>query len=175
MRHPTTPGTWSRMRSLLDCWPRKIQTPNPKFQTFDAWCLLFVTRVLVGRQPAEQLLHRVDFREIAARVVITAYLPASQLEAAPRVNIACSRAAQVNDRGEILLLLEGRGRDLVARQRIRDAAVEERRSHFDGVARHDTGVEGVEPARSEVVPRAVFDHGVVVDAVAPGLPESAVG
>jgi hypothetical protein len=60
-----------------------------------------------GRGEARELtLQRVDLREIAAGVVIAAPLAAHKAEAATGVRIAGSAPAQVDDRGEILPLLQ---------------------------------------------------------------------
>src|SRR5262249_58251485 len=93
-----------------------------------------------------------------------------EAEAASCIGVARAGSAQVDDRGEILLLIERRGADSLALERLGDAPIEERSGHLHGVARDDTRVEAVEPARARVVPGAVFDHHVTVDAGALRLP-----
>src|SRR4029453_11171411 len=88
-----------------------------------------------GREAAEQPLHRVDLRQVGVNVVIAAFLAGGQLEASPRERVAPSGAAKVNDRGQVLLLLDRGGRGAVPRHRAGDAPVEQRRGHLDGVAR----------------------------------------
>src|SRR5262245_3603571 len=123
------------------------------------------------REAAEQPLHRVDLCQVAADVVVTALLAGSQLESPLREGVATAGAAEVNDRGQVLLLLERRHYRAMPRHRAGDAPVEQRRRHLDGVARHDPRVEPVEPARAPLVPRAFLDYLVIVNAVAPRLAE----
>src|SRR3977135_477803 len=106
------------------------------------------------RQAREKPLQRVDLREVAGEVVGAAALSRG-LEAAARVSLAPRGAAEVDDGGEILFLLERRR---AAREHVGDPAVEQRRGHLDGVAGHDAGIEAVEPARTGVVPWTVPDH-----------------
>src|SRR4029453_11112183 len=90
-----------------------------------------------GREAAEQPLHRVDLRQVATHVVVAALLAGGQLEAPPREAGAPSGTAKVNDRGQVLLLLERRRGRAVPRDCARDAPVEQRRRHLDGVAPQD--------------------------------------
>ena len=60
-------------------------------------------------------------------------------------------------------------------QRARDVSVEQGRGQLDRMARHDAAVETVEPARFHVLPGAILDHHVIVDAVALCLAERPVG
>src|SRR5262249_57287556 len=98
-----------------------------------------------------------------------------EAEAPSCIGVAQAGSAQVDDRGEILLLIERRGADSLALERLDDAPIEERSGHLHGVARHDPSVETVEPARARVIPGAVFDHHVTMDAEALRLPERRVG
>ena len=104
-----------------------------------------------------------------------AVLAGDDAELAPRVRIAGRSAAQVNHRGQVLLLLQAGAGDAVALDDAGDPAIEERRGHLGGMARHHAQVQAVEPARAPVVPRPVGDHGVVADAVALRLEVSRVG
>jgi hypothetical protein len=106
--------------------------------------------------------------------MVAAARAGGQLKAPPRVGVARTGSAQVDDRGQVLFLLEVGRADPLARQRSCDAAVQVGGSHLDGVARDDTGVEAVEPARPPVVPGPILHYRVVMDAVAPRVPERAV-
>src|SRR5260221_8088275 len=113
----------------------------------------------IGRRQTRELpLQRVDLREVAGEVVRAAALPGG-LEAAAGIDLAPRGAAEVDDGGEILLLLERR-RD--AREHVRDTAVEQSRGHLDRMAGHDAGVEGVEPAPGRADPWALSDPGLVL-------------
>src|SRR5258708_36309821 len=80
----------------------------------------------------------------------------------------------MDERREIVALLRRGGGDAAALEDVGDGAVERRGGELDGVARHDARVERVEPARAPIVPRAVLDDAMIVDAVAPRLGEGAV-
>src|SRR5437870_186356 len=82
---------------------------------------------LVGGHPRELTLHRVDLPEIALHVVIATFLGGSQSKSPTRVRVARPGAAQVDDRCQILLLLERGGAHSLPRDRARDASVQERR------------------------------------------------
>ena len=126
-------------------------------------------------QPRELALQYVDLCEIAVDVVIAASLPVSEPETAARVRVAGAYAAQVDDRCEVLPLLQ-RGRvDAVALEDSRDRAIQQRGGHLHRMTGHDARVERVEPTRSRIVPGTVLDDEVAVDAVASGLREGAVG
>jgi len=107
--------------------------------------------------------------------MIAAALAAVESEPAPRVRLARAAATQMHDGSEILLLLRRRVADAVAPQDVGHRTVQQRRGHFHRVARYHARVGRVEPARPRVVPGAVLDHDVVVDAVASGFGEGAVG
>ena len=100
---------------------------------------------------------------------------AGRLESACGIGAAGSRSTEVNHGGQILLPLERDLADPLRSQRLGDLAIEQRRSQLDGMARQDPGVETVEPARFPIVPRAVLDHHVVVNAIALRLAEGPVG
>ena len=126
-------------------------------------------------EPRELKLQRVDLCQVAAGVVVAASLAASEPEPAARVCVAGPAPAQVDDRREVLPLLQRGGGDAVAPEGARDRAIQQRCGHFHRVSGHHARVERVEPARPRVVPRAVLDHDVVMDAVASGFGEGAVG
>ena len=60
----------------------------------------------VARELSKQALHAIDALEIGAHVVVTASLPGGQSETTPSVGFARSGAAEMNDGGEILLVLK---------------------------------------------------------------------
>src|SRR5262245_62306620 len=107
--------------------------------------------------------------------MVAAPLAGREAKAPARVGVARTGAAQVDHRGEILLLLERGVGNPLATERARNAAVQERGRQLDRVTGYDARVETVEPARSHVMPGAHLDHHVVVDAVALGLLERRVG
>src|SRR6266851_5841391 len=123
---------------------------------------------LGGGEPRELPLHAVDPRQVTGHVVVAAPLAPGDAEAAPGEVVAGTRPAQVDDRGQVLLLTDGGGDDPAALQRAGDVAVEQGRGHLHRVARQHTHVERPEPA-------AVLDHHVVPHAIAPRLPEGRVG
>ena len=54
-------------------------------------------------------------------------------------------------------------------RRARYAAIQVGGSEFDSVSRHHPGIETIEPARSQFVPRSSLHDGVIMNAVAPRL------
>jgi hypothetical protein len=78
--------------------------------------------------------------------VIAAALAGGRKKAARRKSVTGPRPAQVDDGGKILPPLRRGGRDAMTLDRARDLSIQESRGHFDGVTRHDAGVERVEPA-----------------------------
>src|SRR5262249_10218799 len=109
---------------------------------------------LTARESSELALHRVDAGQIAPHVVVAVLLARRQGEAAARVDVARPVAAEMDHGREILFLLKGRAGHPLTRHRARDVSVEHRRRHLDRVARHDSCVEAIEPARMPIVPRA---------------------
>src|SRR5882672_12707704 len=63
----------------------------------------------------------------------------------------------------------------MALQRARHAAIEIGRREFHRMRRDYPRVETIEPARIPVIPRAVLDNDMIVDAIASRLGERAVG
>ena len=57
-------------------------------------------------EAVEHTLHRIDVREIRADVVIPTALAVNQPKPASRVVVARAGAAQVNQRSQLLLVLE---------------------------------------------------------------------
>jgi hypothetical protein len=73
----------------------------------------------------------------------------------------------------LLLLRRGDGNPPPA-HRIHDAAVQQGRCQFNGMTRHGACVQAVEPTRFHIVPRAILNYHVVVDAVLLGFFERPV-
>src|SRR5262249_39403298 len=112
---------------------------------------------LTVRQSRELALHDVHSREIASHIVVAALLARGRAEAAPGELVAGAGPAQVDDRGEVLLLPR-RGRyDASALQRARDVSIEQRGGQLDSVTRKNARVQAPEPA--------VLTHHVVTHAV----------
>ena len=125
-----------------------------------------------GRQPRKDVFHGLDSRQIGLHLVVAAALVGHETKVPLCVVTARPGTAEMDDCGQVLLLLERR-RSLS--DRLRDLTVEERRGELDGVAWDDPGVEAVEPTGVEVVPRPVFDDHMVVDTVALPFLKRAVG
>ena len=128
-----------------------------------------------GGEPRELPLQHVDLCQVAAGIVIAASLAASEPKPAARVCVAGAASAQVDNCREVLTLLQRGSGNAVISESARDRAIQQRCGHFHRVPGHHARVEPVEPARPRVVPGAVLDHDVVMDAVAPGFREGAVG
>src|SRR2546428_3010324 len=128
--------------------------------------------VLTGpRQSHELPLHRVDLCQVAADGVGAARIAGGQPEAAACEGVARSSSTEVDDGGEILLLLERGGRAHLAPHRRRDTAIQESGGHLDGVARPDAGGGARETPPSPPLPRAHPPAPLVGGAVSPCPPE----
>src|SRR5213594_4310011 len=103
-------------------------TPAPHTTTWrgSAIAVPYCASLLAGGHSRELSLQAIDSRKVARDVVVAALLAGRQPEGAARVDVARAGAAQVDDRGQVLLLLERGGGDALARQRARDAAIQER-------------------------------------------------
>src|SRR5437879_7893165 len=106
--------------------------------------------------------------------MVAALLAGDQPKAAPCVGVAHSGSAEVNDCGQILLLLESGSSDPLAPHRACDATMQQSRCQFDGVARNNASVEAIKPARSHVVPGTLLHHHMAVDAVSLRFAERSV-
>ena len=84
-------------------------------------------------------------------------------------------SAQVNHGGQSLLLRQAGLRGATSGQRIDYALVQIRGGQFGGVARQSSRVEAVEPAGTEIVPRAIVDDLMIPDAILARLGKGAVG
>src|SRR5260370_2362468 len=93
-------------------------------------------------EPRELPLHAVDPRQVAGHVLVAAPLAPGEAEAPPGEVVPGTRPAQVDDRGQVLLLADGGGDDPAALQGAGDVAVEQGRGHLHRVARQHTHVEG---------------------------------
>src|SRR5712671_3516066 len=98
-------------------------------------------------QPSELALQRVDLCKVAAGVVVAASLAASESEATARVFVTGAVSAQVDDRREVLPLLQRGGRHAVAGEDARDRAIQQRGRHLHSMSGYHPCVERVEPAR----------------------------
>jgi hypothetical protein len=92
-------------------------------------------------EAVEHTLHLIDVGEIHADIVITTPLAVNQPKTASRVDVARARAAQVDHRSQLLLVLERGGGDSVPLKRDRDTPVEVGRGEFDSVSRQHPGVQ----------------------------------
>lgn len=97
--------------------------------------------------------------------MIAAPLLRGQAKATRHICVPGAGPTEMNHRGQILLLLE-RGPTLSMRtDGVCYGAVEQGGGQLDGMAGQDTAVEAVEPAGVRIVPRAVLNDTVVMDAV----------
>lgn len=125
-----------------------------------------------GCQHRKAAFHGFDSREIRLHIMVAAALVGQETKVPFCVVTARPGTAEMDDRRQVLLLLERRGS---LSDGFRYMTVEVRGGHLDRVARDDSGVETVEPTGIEVVPRAVFDDHMVVDTVALPFLKRAVG
>lgn len=107
--------------------------------------------------------------------MITAFLAGGETEPASGEGMAGSGAAEVNDGGELLLLVPADRGPRPGPEGSGDLTIEQGGCEFNGMARDDASVEAVEPAGMDIIPGAVFDHHMVVDTVAFRLPKCAIG
>src|SRR6266446_552869 len=123
----------------------------------------------------EHTLQLIDVREIRADIVIPTPLAVNQPKTASRVVVARARAAQVDHRSQLLLVLECSGGHSVPLEGDCDTPVEVGRCEFDSVSRHDPGIQAVEPARSPTIPRSILGDSMIVNAIAPRFCKRSVG
>ena len=121
------------------------------------------------------MFHSIDPYKVVADVVVAAPLVAGESEAMCCIGVACCSSTEMDHGGQILLLLQRRRGKPPVCQRARDVSVEQGRGQLDRMARHDTAVETVEPARFQILPGAILNHHVIVDAVTLRLEERSVG
>ncbi len=125
-----------------------------------------------GRQHFKDAFHGLDSCEIGLHIMVTATLIGDETKVPLCVVTARPSAAEMDDRGQVLPLLERRGS---FSDRFRYVTVEVRGSQLDRVAGDDSGVETVEPTGVEVMPRPIFDDHMIVDTVALPFLKRAVG
>ena len=125
-----------------------------------------------GRQHRKAAFHGFDSREVRLHIVITAALVGQETKVPFCVVTASPGTAEMDDSGQVLLLLERRGS---LSDGFRYMTVKVRGGHLDRVTRDDSGVEAVEPTRIEVVPRPVFGDHMVMDTVTLPFLKRAVG
>lgn len=100
----------------------------------------------IGGQTQELLLHRVHPGEVRSRVLVTAALAGRQMKSAAHEVPGQAWAAEVDEGGDLLLLLRRRRTAETRPENPGDAAVEQCRGEFDGVAGIDAGIQVVVPA-----------------------------
>ncbi len=98
--------------------------------------------------------------------MVAAALVAGQPEFACGIGAAGSGSTEMNHGGQILLSPERHLAHSLRSYDLHNLPIEQRCRQLDGMARQDAGIETVEPAGLQVVPRAVLDYDVVVDAIA---------
>src|SRR2546428_3568800 len=123
-----------------------------------------------ARQPGELSLQHVDVSEVTSDVVVAAVLAGMEAEAASCVGVARAGSAQVDDRGEILLLLERRGADSLALERLGDAPIEQPAGPLHGSAPADAPLEACGPSPAPGLPLATLGGHLTQDCEAPPLP-----
>ena len=132
------------------------------------------TRTSVSRSQPGELPLAVDLCQVAAGVVVAASLAARESEAGARSRRRRRRrTGGRSPRGPAAVAATRP--PAVARNDARDVTIQQRGGHLHRMTGHHAGVERVEPARVQVVPGAVLDDDVVVDAIAPGLCERSIG
>src|SRR5262252_2081959 len=132
-------------------------------------------QLIRSSERTESGLQLVELQQVAAQVLCPTALTRARYEAAAREGLGPRRSAQVNDRSQVVLLPERCRWNFVFGERARDGPVQKGRGHLDGVAGNDACVRPVEPARSEVIPRAVLNYGVVANAITLCVPERRIG
>jgi hypothetical protein len=120
-----------------------------------------------GGETPKLPLHHVDPGEIDRDVVVAAAFAWHQLKTAASEGCGPTGTAEVDEGSEILRLLQTRCRTWPACKYLRDIPVQRHRRKRDGMARHDAGIEPVEPAGVPIVPGALLSDGVVADAIVP--------
>src|SRR3954453_15467398 len=121
----------------------------------------------LGSKAQKLALHRIDLGEIGRDEVIAAALAGRHLKAAVGEGQRGAGAAEMDECGEILLLLRVWRRVARASENRGDIAVQVDRRELDGMARDRAGIETVEPA--------VIHDSVLADAVASRPRGSPVG
>src|SRR5262245_29969533 len=159
---------------------QRLPRPHDMGRSFGGWVELSTNRILVvirvnglpilslGGKPEKLPLHRIDLGEIGRHGMIAAALAHQRTKAAAHEIFRRTGAAQMDQGGEVLLLLRCRRDAGQAGEHWRDTAVQVDRRKLDGVARQDANIEAGEPA-------AVLDDRVLADAIAPRLGESRIG
>jgi hypothetical protein len=112
--------------------------------------------LLFGDETLELPLHRVDPGEIDRDLVVAATFVGHQLKTTAGEGCGRTSTAEMNDGSEILRLLRTRCRAWPACQYLHDVPVQGHCRKLDGIARHDAGVESVEPTGVPIVPGANY-------------------
>lgn len=115
-----------------------------------------------GRQHRKDTLQGPDPREVGFHIMVTAALVSQETKVPFCVVTARPGPAEVDDRSQVLFLLECR-RSLS--DRLCYVEIEVRGGQLDRVAWDDPGIETVEPTGVEIVPRSVFRDHMIVNTV----------
>ena len=121
----------------------------------------------IGRKLQELTLHRVDVSDIGCNEVIAAAFTGHHLKVAPGESGRGTRAAEMDEGREILLLARARLYIARAGENISDMAVQIHGRQFDGMARDRADIEAGEAAAG------LHDH-MIPDAEPRGLRVGAV-
>jgi hypothetical protein len=95
----------------------------------------------LGGEAKEFPRHRADLGEICRDIVFAAAFASNQMEAAVREGLGRRRTAEMDHRGERLLLLLVGGRVWPASKNGCDVAVQKHRRELDGVARNGASIK----------------------------------
>ena len=105
---------------------------------WDSTALILPLILVVDRKAQKLPLHRIDLGEVGRDEMITAALAPHHLEATAHEGPGGSSAAEMDERGEILLLLRAGRHVRCVNETRRDAAVHVHRRELDGLAWHHT-------------------------------------
>jgi hypothetical protein len=106
----------------------------------DSTTLILLLVLIVDRKTQKLPLHRIDLGQVGRDEMIAAALARHHLEATAHEGPVGSSAAEMDERGEILLLLRARRHVRCVNENRRDAAVHVHRRELDGVAWRHTDI-----------------------------------
>ena len=102
----------------------------------DSTALILPLILVVDRKAQKLPLHRIDLGEVGRDEMIAAALAHHHLEATAHESPGGPFAAEMDKRGEILLLLRARRHVRCVNENRRDTAIHVHRRELDGVAWH---------------------------------------